>query len=188
MRAVKRIREVPSRLDGSIESLLAQFSATTLELNPALGTANFARRFTARTAEMLGARAAALALRHAGSEWEIAALSGSAHHWELVVQQKLAAALAEQASAPAGIIRSGTALAFVGRELAEALSWRDVVIVRLTGSEGALLGALCLVDLGRDLSGTERHLLEALAGHASVALENVQLFSRIERSRKQWVE
>ncbi len=188
MRAVKRIREAPSRLDGSIESLLAQFSATTLELNPSLGTAKFARRFTARTAEMLGARAVALALGHAGFEWEIAALSGPAHRWELVVQQKLAVALAEQASAPAGIIRSGTALAFFGRELAEALGWGDVVIVRLTGSEGALLGALCLVDLGRDLSGTERHLLEALAGHASVALENVRLFSRIERSRKQWVE
>ncbi len=40
----------------------------------------------------------------------------------------------------------------------------------------------------REISETERRLLEALAGHASVALENVRLFSRIERSRKQWVE
>ena len=54
MRALKRIREVPSRLDGSFESLLAQFSATTLELNPSLGTAEFARRLTTRAAEMLG--------------------------------------------------------------------------------------------------------------------------------------
>src|SRR6202041_1877303 len=31
-------------------------------------------------------------------------------------------------------------------------------------------------------------LLEALASHAAVALENVRLFSRIEQSRKQWVQ
>ena len=76
----------------------------------------------------------------------------------------------------------------LGRELAEALGWRDLILVRLTESEGELLGVLCLVDLGRDLSATEGQLLEALASHASVALENVRLFSRIERSRKQWVE
>ena len=62
MRALKRTREVSPRLDGSFESLLAQFSATTLELNPSLGTPEFSRRLTARAAEMLGARAAVLAL------------------------------------------------------------------------------------------------------------------------------
>src|ERR1039458_5014337 len=187
MRAVKRIREVPSRLDGSFESLLAQFSATTLELNPSLGTTEFARRLTARTTEMLGARAVVLALAR-GFEWEIAALSGPAHRWEPIFQERLAIALAEQASAPTGALRSGRGPGLVGRELAEALGWRDLILVRLTGSEGALLGVLCVVDLGRDLSGIECQLLEALAGHASVALENVRLFSRIERSRKQWVE
>jgi two-component system NtrC family sensor kinase len=85
-------------------------------------------------------------------------------------------------------LRSGTASALLGRELADAIEWRDVTLLRLVGSDGALLGALCVVDLGRDLSATERQLLEALAGHASVALENVRLFSRVERSRKQWVE
>jgi two-component system NtrC family sensor kinase len=51
-----------------------------------------------------------------------------------------------------------------------------------------LLGVLCLVDVARELSATERQLLEALAGHAAMALENVRLFSRVEQSRKQWVE
>jgi PAS domain S-box-containing protein len=187
MRALKRIREAPARLDGSFESLLAQFSATTLELNPSLGTAEFARRLTARAAEMLAARAVALALGR-GSEWDLAALSGPAHRWETVIQERLALALAEQANVPSGALRSGTAPGLLGRELAEALGWRDLILVRLTGSEGALLGVLCLVDLGRDLSASEQHLLEALAGHASVALENVRLFARIERSRRQWVE
>jgi len=187
MRALKRIREAPSHLDGSPESLLAQFSATTLELNPSLGTAEFGRRLTARTAEMLGARSVVLALDR-GSEWEIAALSGPARRWEQPIPKRLAAALAELSTVPTVGLRSGTASALLGRELADAIEWRDVTLLRLVGSDGALLGALCVVDLGRDLSATERQLLEALAGHASVALENVRLFSRVERSRKQWVE
>ncbi|HXX19603.1 MAG TPA: PAS domain-containing protein [Candidatus Acidoferrum sp.] len=187
MRALKRIRAVPSRLDPSFESLLAQFSATTRELSPSLGATEFSRRLTSRTADMLGARAVALALDR-GSEWEIAALSGPAQRWEHLVQQRLAAALTEQAGVPSGPFRSGMASGLLGADLAEMLGWRDAILVRLQGSDSELLGVLCVVDLGRDLSATECQLLEALAGYASVALENVRLFSRIKRSRKQWVE
>ena len=76
----------------------------------------------------------------------------------------------------------------LGRGLADALVWQELVLARLSGSEGELLGVLCLVDVSRELSATERQLLEALAGHAAMALENVRLFSRVEQSRKQWVE
>ena len=186
MRALRRTREVSSDLDGSLESLLAQFSATTLELNPSLGTSEFARRLTARTAQMLGARAAVLAVAR-DSEWSIAGLSGPAHRWDAKVQQRLAAALAEQATVPAMDLRTGPAAALLGRDMAEALGWSEVVLAPLTGSENELLGVLCLVDL-RGMNDTDRQLLGALVGHASVALENVRLFSRIERSRKQWVE
>src|SRR5580704_13273468 len=186
MRALKRTREVSAGVDGSLESLLAQFSATTLELNPSLGTLEFARRLTARTAQILGARAAALAVARE-SDWAVAGLSGPAHRWDAMTQHRLAVALAEQATVPAVDLRSGLAANLFGRELAEALGWRDVLLAPLTGSEGELLGVLCLVDL-RGLSETERQLLDALVGHASVALENVRLFSRIEQSRKQWVE
>jgi hypothetical protein len=187
MRALKKIREVPSRLDGSFESLLAQFSATTLELNPSVGTAEFARRLTTRAAEMLGARAVVLAFGR-GTDWEIAALTGPAEHWDVMVEDRLANVLGEQGAVPSSALRFGTSTMLLGRELAEALGWRDLILVRLTESEGGLLGVLCLVDLGRELSATECQLLEALASHASVALENVRLFSRVERSRKQWVE
>jgi two-component system, NtrC family, sensor kinase len=187
MRALKKIREVPSRLDGSFESLLAQFSATTLELNPSVGTAEFARRLTTRASEMLGARAVALALGR-GPDWEIAALCGPAERWDLMIEDRLAHRLGEQGAVPSSALRFGTGTMFLGRELAEALGWRDLILVRLTESEGQLLGVLCLVDLGRELSAVECQLLEALASHAAVALENVRLFSRVERSRKQWVE
>ena len=61
-------------------------------------------------------------------------------------------------------------------------------MARLTGSEGDLMGVLCLAGRERAFSSGEQHLLEALAGHASVALENARLFSWIERSKKQWIE
>ena len=187
MRALKRSRDVTPRLSGSFESLLAQFSATTLELNPSLGTVQFSKRLTARAAEMLGARAAVLALAAEG-EWEIAALSGPAHRWDPMTQHHLAGVLAEQARVPGEKLREGSATMLLGRGLAEALVWEELVLARLSGSEGELLGVLCLVDLSRELSATERQLLEALAGHAAMALENVRLFSRVEQSRKQWVE
>ena len=186
MRALKRTRDVSSVIDGSLESLLAQFSATTLELNPSVGTSEFARRLTARVAQMLGARAAVLAVEK-DSEWRIAGLSGPANRWDLAIQHCLAAALAEQANVPAVDLRTGSVASLFGGELADALGWREAVLTRLTGSEGELLGVLCLVDL-RGMTETERQLVDALVGHASVALENVRLFSRIEQSRKQWVE
>jgi two-component system, NtrC family, sensor kinase len=189
MRALKPIREVRvrSRLNGSFERLLAQLSATTLELNPLLGKTELVRRLTARTTEILGARTCVLALRH-GTEWEIAAISGPAHRWGRAVQRRLASTLGEHAVPLAVGLHSGTSAIILGRELAESLGWRQVVLARLMGSEDRPLGVLCVADVGRDLSPVESQILEALASHAAVAIENVRLFSRVELSRKRWVE
>ena len=187
MRALKRTREVVARPDGSFESLLAQFSATTLELNPSLGTPEFSQRLAVRAAEMLGARAAVVALRHENN-WEIAALEGPAQRWDPMTQHRLATVLAERADAPGAELSEGPAGILLGRGLAETLGWAQVVIARLSGGENELLGMLCLIDLARPLADIERQMLEALAGHAAVALENIRLFSRVEQSRKQWVE
>src|SRR5277367_1250750 len=187
MRALRRTREVAPRLDGSFESLLAQFSATTLELNPSLGTPEFSQRLTMRASEMLGARAAVLALRHENN-WEIAALEGPAQRWDPMTQHRLATVLAERGDAPGADLSEGPAGILLGRGLAETLGWGQVGIGRLSGGENELLGMLCLIDLARPLSDIERQILEALAGHAAVALENIRLFSRVEQSRKQWVQ
>ncbi|HTS13153.1 MAG TPA: PAS domain S-box protein [Candidatus Limnocylindrales bacterium] len=186
MRTLKKTVQIPSRFTGPFESLLAQFSAATLELNPSVGAPEFARRLTARASEMLGSRAAILALRGSGG-WEIAAISGPAERWDAATRARVANALAEQSLAP-NAVRSGAAARLLGHELAADLNWKEVALAPLKDSEGESLGMLCLVDLDRELSHTERQLLEALASHAAVALENAQLFSRVEQSRKQWVE
>ena len=187
MRALKQIRAVPAPRDSSFEGLLAQFSAATRELSPSVGAAEFTRRLTSQAAEIFRARAVALALDR-NSEWEIAARSGEADGWDRLVQQRLAARLADQANRSTESFAAGTASAVLGARLADALSWSNVLLVRLRGSDEELLGILCLADLEDELSENQRQLLDALAGYASVALENLRLFSRIERSRKQWVE
>ncbi|HEX4004171.1 MAG TPA: PAS domain-containing protein [Candidatus Acidoferrales bacterium] len=178
---------MPARVEGSLESLLTQFSATTLELNPSLGLAEFSKRLTCRAAEMMVARAAALALSQ-GGEWDIFSHAGISSEWERAEQQRLARAMGEQAASAGGPLRIGSATKLLGRDVAATLGWGEVVLLRLAGSEGEPSGLLCLADVEREISQSERLLLEVLAGHASVALENVRLFSRIERSRKQWVE
>jgi PAS domain S-box-containing protein len=187
MRAVKPNRAVVSRLDDSFETRLALFSAATLEINPSLGTTEFAQRLTSRAAEMFGARATVLALPQ-GSAWEISSLSGAAHRWDAGVKSALARAMAQHASLPGRGMRSVPAAGALGRDLSEVLVWRSLLPVKLMGSDDSVLGILALVDLPGEQSSSEVQLLEALVSHASVALENARLFSRIEQSRKQWVE
>ena len=187
MRALKQIREAPARLDESVEALLAQFSATTLELNPSVGAKEFARRLTSRVAAIFHARAAALSLP-TGDSWTL----GNLHDWggpcDPGVQQRLASALGGHSEPIHGDIFSSSAAELLGSDLSQLLGWRKLLLIRMARSEDAVLGVLCLADLERPLTPAEQQVLVALAAHASVAIENVRLFSRIELSRKQWVQ
>jgi PAS domain S-box-containing protein len=63
-----------------------------------------------------------------------------------------------------------------------------MIFVPITASDEENLGTLCLLcDRGR-VEKTERHLLQALASHAALSLENFRRFSQLERSKRQWVE
>jgi len=166
---------------------LALFSAATLEINPSLGASEFAQRLTSRATEMFGARAATLVIPFS-TAWQVAALTGPAQRWDAPVKAALARAVSQQAPVPVAGLRPAPAGGILGRELANALAWRSLLPVKLKGSDESVLGILVLVDLPGDLSSIEMQLLEALVSHASVALENARLFSRIEQSRRQWVQ
>src|SRR6185295_5736676 len=47
---------------------------------------------------------------------------------------------------------------------------------------------LCLAGRGKPLSGEDKQLLQAIAGHASVALENARLFTRMDQANRHWIE
>ncbi|MFZ3243645.1 MAG: ATP-binding protein [Candidatus Acidiferrales bacterium] len=158
-----------------------------LELKPSLRLPEFVGRFTCRAGEILEARAAILALtRDAQLETVLANdLRGPGRELDW---PSLNAAFTKLAQEHQEAILLGSAAALLGAEVARSFGWHDLCFVRLAGTEGDLLGALCLVDRGKELSEADRNLVQALAGHASVALENSRLFSRIEHSKRQWVE
>lgn len=192
MRALRNAPGISSNVAGPAESLLAQFSAATLELTPSISTPEFAQRLTNRASGMLKAPKAFLALCHNnGVEmpgWDIAAAAGMSSSEDLRATQQIADAFAERAVALGPGIRFGPTNQLLGAELAHLLGWKNACFVPLIDSSGTLLGALSMGDLPRPVSATEEQLLEALASHASVALENAHLFHRVEQSRRQWVE
>src|SRR5579864_2265538 len=155
-----------------------------VELKPSLRLPEFVGRFTLRAAEMLGARAAILALTRSARLETVYSHNAQGHsEWP-----EVDAALTSLAAEHAEPLLVGSATMLLGTELATAFGWRSLCFARLTGSQGDLLGGLCLIDRAHELSGADRDLVHALVSHASVALENSRLFSRIEQSKRQWVE
>ena len=47
---------------------------------------------------------------------------------------------------------------------------------------------LCLSGRTHSLTAEDRHLLEAIAAHAAMALDNARLFTRIEQSNRHWLQ
>ncbi len=158
-----------------------------LELHPSMRLPDFARRFTLHAMSMLRSHAGVLSILRGArldivfAQWPESTPSG-------VLQRGLEIALYGLASAHPGAVVAGSGAELLGRELAAALGWEDAVVVGLKTSTGELLGVLCLANRGREISPADRNLLAALAGHASVTMENSGLLSRIEQSRKQWIE
>jgi PAS domain-containing protein len=187
MRVLRTTPGFPSQIAGPFESLLAQFSAATLELTPALSTPQFARRLADRACEMMGARASLVALCR-NSEWQIAAISGEAAASHASLRRGCAGEMGQRATRLGVGVHCGGANQLLGAQWADALGWKNACFVPLIDSSEAMIGALYLGDLPHRVSPAEEQLLEALASHASVALENAHLFHRVEQSRRQWVE
>src|SRR5260370_21812776 len=76
----------------------------------------------------------------------------------------------------------------LGADLARTAGWNQVVLARLQGSEEQMLGALCLVDRSQPLTEEDGQLLQAIAGQASVSLENARFFTRMEQANRHWIE
>lgn len=157
----------------------------SLDLGSALRLPDFVKNFTERVAEMIGARNAILGLAQ-GNVVESVGFFGVKPEREL--SRKLNAALSEYAERhpEAKITRDGVQA--LGEEIAAAFGWRNLTLARLEGTESDLLGILVLADISRELTSGDLNLLQALIVHASVALENSRLFTRITQSSRQWAE
>jgi two-component system NtrC family sensor kinase len=162
-----------------------------LELNTVLHLPDFMRNFALRASALLGGRSVALSLFQS-AEVDTVLLSGAGEAAEeikdkLVLRRfgrALGAALpkfpTDVAFAPAADV--------LGSDLASSLGWNDCTLVRLAGSSGELVGVLCLADRGVALAAADDQLLRAIAGHASIALENACLFTRMQQANRHWLE
>jgi PAS domain S-box-containing protein len=104
------------------------------------------------------------------------------------MQKRFAHALSDLIKKRTEAIVSGPAAELLGPDVASSFGWEDCIVVRLPGSKGELTGVLCLSGHARPLTPEDRELLEAVAGHAAIALENARLFTRIDHANRHWLE
>ena len=121
-------------------------------------------------------------------EFQGEARSADDRRSERALDRLLSAALDELVARHTQPVVSGPAAELLSAEIASTLAWDDCTVVRLTGSNGELAGLLCLSGRSRPLAEEDRIFLEAMAGHAAMALENARLFTRIEQANRHWLE
>jgi two-component system NtrC family sensor kinase len=158
-----------------------------LEVSSSIRLPELVNSLARRAVDMLAGSGAALALSRSGA-METVYVHSAKTDVDKSLLRRLNAALTDLAGRPGAAVRFGSADHILGAALAEALEWFDVTVANLTGPDGDLIGLLCIANRGRDLEPVERSLLQALVGHASVALDNSRLFTRIAQSNTQWIE
>ena len=159
------------------------------EIDGLLRLPDFARKFVERAVALAGARAGAVALFQDG-RFQTVALHppAAAAHEDRALQQRFAQVLSELVAKRTEAIVSGSAAELLGPDLASSLGWNDWSWCGFPAPNGELAGLLCLSGRGRPLTAEDRDLLEAIAGHAAMALENARLFTRIEQANRHWLE
>ncbi len=158
-----------------------------LELNAVLHLPQFMQNFAKRSISLLGGRAVALSLFKA-SEFDTLILSQDGEVRDQAVIRHFNQAFVSALSKYSSDVSFAPAKEVLGPALTATLGWADCTLVRLAGSTGELVGVLCLADRAVPPSTEDEQLLRAIAGHASIAIENAFLFTRMEQANRHWLE
>jgi len=161
--------------------------ALAQELNTVLHLPAFTRNFALRASNLLGGRAVALSLFQA-SEHDTLLLCGPSQVEDKLLLRRFNQALSRALEKYSTDVIFAPAKELLGTALASELAWTDCTLVRLAGASGELIGVLCLADRGTAPTAEDHQLLRAVAGHASVALQNACLFTRMEQANRHWME
>ncbi len=159
----------------------------TLELNSFLHLPDLAERLVARATEMTSSMAGALVVKD-GASFETAVLPGAGNDRASAAKSAFARSVSEILRKMEKATLRAPAAEALGQEQSANLGWQTITIVKLSGASGEPIGALCLNGQDRALEPQDEQLLQAIAGHASIALENTQLFSRMEQANRHWIE
>jgi PAS domain S-box-containing protein len=158
-----------------------------LGLNTVLNLPEFMRTFAVRAAGLLGGRSVALSLFQT-PELETVLLCGADEVDDKPLLRRFSQGLSAALPKYPADIAFAPASDMLGPALASSLGWTDCTLVRLAGSSGELVGVLCLADRGAPPAIEDDQLLRAIAGHASIALENACLFTRMQQANRHWLE
>lgn len=156
-----------------------------LEVHSLVRGAEYAQKFLQRAAEMMAAPAAALAVENGRVS---SAAIFSTEPVDKAFESQVARAVLARVKESADFFTSLSADRLLGPGLSARLRWSEAILVRLEGSGGELLGALCLADRTQPLDEENQKLLKAIAGQASVTLENGRFFTRMEQANRHWIE
>jgi PAS domain S-box-containing protein len=158
-----------------------------LELNTVLHLPEFMRNFALRAATLIGGRAVALSLLEM-PDVETVVLCGATELEDKALVRRFTHTLRSAISRYTEDVAFAPASELLGAPLATSLGWSDCTLVRLTGTSGELMGVLCLADRGVAPAPADYQLMRAVAGHASIALENACLFTRIQQANRHWLD
>jgi PAS domain S-box-containing protein len=181
---VKRNLHLSEQHRRRAESLMA----LALELNSHLQLAEFARKFVSRAAEMMGARVAGLSVKQGNGLDTLVLQNQSGEIAEGESLRRFSHAVDRALLNHAENIISSAAGELFDSSLSSLVDNSDCTLVRLLGTSGELVGVLCLANCGKVLAEYDQQLLQAIASHASVALENALLFTRMEQANRHWIE
>jgi PAS domain S-box-containing protein len=161
--------------------------ALALELNTVLHLPDFTRNFARRALDLLGGHAVALSLFRE-AEQRTVLLQGASEVDDKPLLRRFNLALGGALAKHEADVVFAHAADLLGSSLASSLGWNDCTLVRLAAASGELVGVLCLADRGAKSSAEDQQLLRAVASHASIALQNACLFTRMEQANRHWVE
>jgi PAS domain S-box-containing protein len=160
-----------------------------LELKSHLKLPEFARSFAGRAADILGARRAALSVRQeTGLETLLLHDTEGGEIHDPLVLRRFSRALDDALAQREGATITAPAAELLGPAVASELGVTDLTLVRLVGVSGELVGVLCLEGRVQPLPEGDEQVLQAIAGHAAVALENARLFTRMDQANRHWIE
>ncbi|MGD1215494.1 MAG: PAS domain S-box protein [Terriglobales bacterium] len=158
-----------------------------LELNTVLHLPEFMRNFAVRASGLLGGRSVALSLFQT-AELDTVLMCGASEVDDKPLLRRFSQALSAALPKYPTDVAFAAASDMLGTALASTLGWTDCTLVRLAGSSGELVGVLCLADRGAPPAIEDQQLLRAIAGHASIALENACLFTHMQQANRHWLD
>ena len=158
-------------------------------LNSLLRLPEFAKTFVDRAVDITSAKGAGLAVVQGSSfDWLVLKDAAGNKITSPDMAHRLSQAAQRVLANQGEAILSVSGAAFLGESDTATLGWTRCTLLRLHSSAGELTGLLCLNDAALGASPSDSRLLQAIAAHGAVALENARLFTRMDQANRHWTE